>query len=43
MVTPGRISFEVATIASAASWAARLKHWIDNSWLAKYAALVQGL
>ena len=30
-------------LAAKGRWAARLKHWIDNRWLAKYAALVQGL
>lgn len=30
-------------LAAKGGWAARLKHWIDNRWLAKYAALVQGL
>ena len=30
-------------LAAKGRWAARLKHWIDNRWLAKYASLVQGL
>lgn len=30
-------------LAAKGRWAARLKHWIDNRWLAKYAALVQRL
>lgn len=29
--------------AAKGRWAARLKHWIDNRWLAQYAALVQDL